>query len=188
MPKTTPDSSTTPDTFSARDEPPELRLSGLRTFVVLEIIWKRLMKMLTLPMLCISNTLPDDPRPELAFDTPSFQTMTDESEMYNGPLMRHLKVPFVTKYPVGGVYIMFVNLLFVVFFAIFDWAVFFTWVKELESKRKPVPALLAAIANQGTIFTLSLLSVILLSFVIGMAVASISAQPSTGMGVVWFDY
>ncbi|KIK59230.1 hypothetical protein GYMLUDRAFT_74516 [Collybiopsis luxurians FD-317 M1] len=88
------------------------------------------------------------------------------------------------KYTVGGVNIMFVNLLFIVFFAIFDWAVFLTWVEELESEKKPVPALLAAIANQGTIFILSLLSVIPLSYFIGMAVASISAQSSIGMGAV----
>ncbi|KAF5381246.1 hypothetical protein D9757_007869 [Collybiopsis confluens] len=88
------------------------------------------------------------------------------------------------KYTVGGVNIMFVNLLAVVFFAIFDWAVLLTWVEELEHQGKPVPAFLGAIANQGTIFILSLLSVIPLSYFIGMAVASISAQSSIGMGAV----
>ncbi|KAJ3769069.1 hypothetical protein FB446DRAFT_238009 [Lentinula raphanica] len=88
------------------------------------------------------------------------------------------------KYTVGGVNIMFVNLLAVVFFAIFDWAVLLAWVEELEEHGRDVPVFLAAVANQGVIFVLSLLSVIPLSYFIGMAVASISAQSSIGMGAV----
>ncbi|KAJ3795458.1 hypothetical protein GGU11DRAFT_838376 [Lentinula aff. detonsa] len=88
------------------------------------------------------------------------------------------------KYTVGGVNIMFVNLLAVVFFAIFDWAVLLAWVEELEEHGRIVPGFLAAVANQGVIFVLSLLSVIPLSYFIGMAVASISAQSSIGMGAV----
>ncbi|GAW04549.1 calcium permease [Lentinula edodes] len=88
------------------------------------------------------------------------------------------------KYTVGGVNIMFVNLLAVVFFAIFDWAVLLAWVEELEEHGRVVPSFLAAVANQGVIFVLSLLSVIPLSYFIGMAVASISAQSSIGMGAV----
>ncbi|KAJ8080827.1 hypothetical protein PM082_017662 [Marasmius tenuissimus] len=88
------------------------------------------------------------------------------------------------KYTIGGVNIMFVNLMAVVFFAIFDWAVFLRWVEELEEHNKPVPKLLAFVASQGLIFFLGLLSVIPLSYFIGMAVASISAQSSIGMGAV----
>ncbi|THV04453.1 hypothetical protein K435DRAFT_714579 [Dendrothele bispora CBS 962.96] len=88
------------------------------------------------------------------------------------------------KYTVGGVNIMFVNLMGVVFFAIFDWAVFLTWLEELEEEGRPVPALLSIVASQGLIFFFGLLSVIPLSYFIGMAVASISAQSSIGMGAV----
>ncbi|KAK7464722.1 hypothetical protein VKT23_005928 [Stygiomarasmius scandens] len=88
------------------------------------------------------------------------------------------------KYTVGGVNIMFVNLMAVVFFVIFDWAVFLTWVEELEEEGKEVPAVLAVLASQGLIFFFGLLSVIPLSYFIGMAVASISAQSSIGMGAV----
>ncbi|KAE9407411.1 hypothetical protein BT96DRAFT_809638 [Gymnopus androsaceus JB14] len=88
------------------------------------------------------------------------------------------------KYTIGGVNIMFVNLLFVVFFVIFDWAVLLAWKEELEEEGRPVPHFLHAVASQGVIFLLSLLSVIPLSYFIGMAVASISAQSSIGMGAV----
>ncbi|KAG7088600.1 hypothetical protein E1B28_012574 [Marasmius oreades] len=88
------------------------------------------------------------------------------------------------KYTVGGVNIMFVNLMVVVFFVIFDWAVFLRWVEELERHGRPVPKLLALVASRGLIFFMGLLSVIPLSYFIGMAVASISAQSSIGMGAV----
>lgn len=88
------------------------------------------------------------------------------------------------KYTVGGVNIFFVNLLPVVFFVIFDGMVLLKIVDGLENEGKPVPPLLAAIASRNLIFVLSLLSVIPLSYFIGMAVASISAQSSIGMGAV----
>ncbi|ESK85006.1 calcium permease [Moniliophthora roreri MCA 2997] len=88
------------------------------------------------------------------------------------------------KYTVGGVNIMFVNLMAVVFFVIFDWAVLLTWLEELEEEGRHVPKFLAVVASQGLIFTMGLLSVIPLSYFIGMAVASISAQSSIGMGAV----
>ncbi|RXW24468.1 hypothetical protein EST38_g1371 [Candolleomyces aberdarensis] len=88
------------------------------------------------------------------------------------------------KYTVGGVNILFVNLLPIVFFVIFDGFVLMPMVEKLEHEGKHVPALLAAIASEATIFLLSLLSVIPLSYFIGMAVASISAQSSIGMGAV----
>ncbi|KAF5382717.1 hypothetical protein D9615_002835 [Tricholomella constricta] len=88
------------------------------------------------------------------------------------------------KYTVGGVNILFVNLLPVVFFVIFDGIVLLPMAEKLEHERKHVPAFLAAIASRGLIFVLSLLSVIPLSYFIGMAVASISAQSSIGMGAV----
>ncbi|KAG6831953.1 hypothetical protein H0H92_006554 [Tricholoma furcatifolium] len=88
------------------------------------------------------------------------------------------------KYTVGGVNILFVNLLPVVFFVIFDGMVLLPMAEKLEHEGKHVPAFLAAIASRALIFVLSLLSVIPLSYFIGMAVASISAQSSIGMGAV----
>lgn len=88
------------------------------------------------------------------------------------------------KYTIGGVNILFVNLLPIVFFVIFDGFVLLPMVEKMEHEGKHVPAFLAAIASQGLIFFLCLLSVIPLSYFIGMAVASISAQSSIGMGAV----
>ncbi|KAI6027750.1 Sodium/calcium exchanger protein-domain-containing protein [Pisolithus microcarpus] len=88
------------------------------------------------------------------------------------------------KYTVGGVNIIFVNLLALVFFDIFDGFVLLPHVEHMEKAGKPVPALLAFIASRGAIFVMSLASVIPLSYFIGMAVASISAQSSIGMGAV----
>ncbi|KAF9454819.1 hypothetical protein P691DRAFT_794633 [Macrolepiota fuliginosa MF-IS2] len=88
------------------------------------------------------------------------------------------------KYTVGGVNILFVNLLPVVFFVILDGLVLLPWAEKLKHDGAHVPALLAFFASQGLIFLLSLLSVIPLSYFIGMAVASISAQSSIGMGAV----
>jgi len=84
------------------------------------------------------------------------------------------------KYTVGGVNIMFVNLLPLVFFTIFDGLVLLPMV---EHQHKPNP-LLELLASQAFIFFLGLASVIPLSYFIGMAVASISAQSSIGMGAV----
>ncbi|GLB38303.1 putative Ca(2) cation antiporter (CaCA) (TC 2.A.19) family protein [Lyophyllum shimeji] len=88
------------------------------------------------------------------------------------------------KYTVGGVNILFVNLLPVVFFVILDGMLLLPMRDRLERQGKHVPALLAFVASRGMIFVLSLLSVIPLSYFIGMAVASISAQSSIGMGAV----
>lgn len=88
------------------------------------------------------------------------------------------------KYTVGGVNILFVNLMPVVFFVIFDGLVLLPMVEGKEERHEHVPAFLAALASQGLVFVLSLLSVIPLSYFIGMAVASISAQSSIGMGAV----
>ncbi|EPQ54733.1 hypothetical protein GLOTRDRAFT_77429 [Gloeophyllum trabeum ATCC 11539] len=88
------------------------------------------------------------------------------------------------KYTVGGVNIMFINLLPLVFFVILDGFVFLPLVERRQNAGRHVPALLAAVASRGAIFVLSLMSVIPLSYFIGMAVASISAQSSIGMGAV----
>lgn len=88
------------------------------------------------------------------------------------------------KYTVGGVNIMFVNLFPVVFFVIFDYYVLLPMAEKMHHDKKHVPALLAFLTSQVLIFVLSLLSVIPLSYFIGMAVASISAQSSIGMGAV----
>lgn len=88
------------------------------------------------------------------------------------------------KYTVGGVNIIFVNLLPLVFFVIFDGFVLMGMAERLEEEGKPVPRILALIASKALIFLMSLASVIPLSYFIGMAVASISAQSSIGMGAV----
>nr|XP_018264944.1 calcium/proton exchanger [Kwoniella dejecticola CBS 10117]OBR87102.1 calcium/proton exchanger [Kwoniella dejecticola CBS 10117] len=88
------------------------------------------------------------------------------------------------KYTVGGVNIMFINLLPLVFFVIIDGLFILPFVEKLEHKHLPISPLLKLITSQALIFVLSLASVIPLSYFIGMAVASISAQSSIGMGAV----
>ena len=88
------------------------------------------------------------------------------------------------KYTVGGVNILFVNLLPIVFFVIFDGFLLLPLVEKMEDNGQHVPAFLAFIASKSLIFIFCLTSVIPLSYFIGMAVASISAQSSIGMGAV----
>ena len=88
------------------------------------------------------------------------------------------------KYTVGGVNIFFVNLMPVVFFIIFDGLVLLPLVEKRHHKGEHVDPFLRAITSQALIFVGSLASVIPLSYFIGMAVASISAQSSIGMGAV----
>ncbi len=88
------------------------------------------------------------------------------------------------KYTVGGVNIIFVNLLPFVLFAIIDGIVLLPLAERREHAGKHVPAFLAFITSRALIFVMSLASVIPLSYFIGMAVASISAQSSIGMGAV----
>nr|CDI55198.1 conserved hypothetical protein [Melanopsichium pennsylvanicum 4] len=84
------------------------------------------------------------------------------------------------KYTVGGVNILFVNTLPLVFFTILDFFVIERYVHHHHITH----GFLAFISGQGVIFMLALGSVIPLSYFIGMAVASISAQSSIGMGAV----
>jgi Ca2+:H+ antiporter len=88
------------------------------------------------------------------------------------------------KYTIGGVNIMFINLLPIVFFVIFDGWFLSPIVEERERMGQHVPVILTLLTSRLLIFLLSLLSVIPLSYFIGMAVASISAQSSIGMGAV----
>ncbi|KZT73849.1 hypothetical protein DAEQUDRAFT_702832 [Daedalea quercina L-15889] len=88
------------------------------------------------------------------------------------------------KYTVGGVNIIFVNLMPIVFFVIFDGFVLLRLAERRENAGEHVPAVLAFLTSRALIFLLSLASVIPLSYFIGMAVASISAQSSIGMGAV----
>lgn len=83
------------------------------------------------------------------------------------------------KYTVDGVNIMFINLLSLVFFVIADFFYIAPYVEKHE-----IGGFLALISGQAFIFVIALLSVIPLSYFIGMAVASISAQSSIGMGAV----
>jgi len=84
------------------------------------------------------------------------------------------------KYTVGGVNIIFINLLPIIGFTILDFFVLEKYVEHHGITSGP----LALITSQTFIFMLSLGSVIPLSYFIGMAVASISAQSSIGMGAV----
>ncbi|KAK3842237.1 MAG: hypothetical protein J3R72DRAFT_443285 [Linnemannia gamsii] len=77
------------------------------------------------------------------------------------------------KYTYDGTNIIFINLLPVVFFTIFDEYVL-THVLGHDS----------TLTSPAVIFSLGLTSVIPLSYFIGMAVSSISAQSSLGMGAV----
>jgi Ca2+:H+ antiporter len=88
------------------------------------------------------------------------------------------------KYTIGGVNIMFINLLPVVIFAIIDGLILLPMVEAREKAGLEVPLILALITDRQVIFLMSLASVIPLSYFIGMAVASISAQSSIGMGAV----
>lgn len=107
----------------------------------------------------------------------------------NGHLYRRSKILLCTyramgiqyyKYTVGGVNILFINTLPFVFFTIFD----FFFVEPYVHKHHIKPGFLTAISSQGAMFVFALGSVIPLSYFIGMAVASISAQSSIGMGAV----
>ena len=88
------------------------------------------------------------------------------------------------KYTIGGVNILFINLIPVIFLVILDGMVLLPWVEGRKATGTPVPAFIAFLASRAMIFTLCLASVIPLSYFIGMAVASISAQSSIGMGAV----
>ncbi|KAG0202622.1 hypothetical protein BGX28_004913 [Mortierella sp. GBA30] len=77
------------------------------------------------------------------------------------------------KYTYDGTNIIFINLMPVVFFAILD-----------EYVLTQVLGHHSAITSPTVIFSLGLASVIPLSYFIGMAVSSISAQSSLGMGAV----
>lgn len=88
------------------------------------------------------------------------------------------------KYTIGGVNILFINLMPIVFLVILDGMVLLPWVEGREAAGKHVPAFLTFLASRALIFILCLASVIPLSYFIGMAVASISAQSSIGMGAV----
>lgn len=88
------------------------------------------------------------------------------------------------KYTVGGVNIIFINLLPLILFVIIDDFFLLPAVEKLiESGHSPSP-FIRLITSQSAIFFLALASVIPLSYFIGMAVASISAQSSIGMGAV----
>ncbi len=88
------------------------------------------------------------------------------------------------KYTVGGVNIMFVNLLPVVFFVIFDFFVLVPLRERRGHEEQPIGHFFSFVTSRAVVFSLSLASVIPLSYFIGMAVASISAQSSIGMGAV----
>ncbi|KTW28023.1 calcium/proton exchanger [Pneumocystis carinii B80] len=75
------------------------------------------------------------------------------------------------QYTVDGVNIFFINLMFIVLFTISD-----------EYILGSIFGHNYFITSSATIFVLSLLSIVSLSYLVGMAVASISAQSSIGMG------
>jgi Ca2+:H+ antiporter len=83
------------------------------------------------------------------------------------------------KYTVGGVNIIFVDLMPLVFFVIFD-----GWFLLPYSEHRDLGPFWNFITSQVVVFVMALASVIPLSYFIGMAVASISAQSSIGTGAV----
>ncbi|BGP43419.1 hypothetical protein JCM10449v2_007454 [Rhodotorula kratochvilovae] len=86
------------------------------------------------------------------------------------------------KYTVDGVNVWFVNLLALVALAILD----FFFLKPFVERKYPDggAGVLGALTSSAFLFSASLLSVIPLSYFLGMAVASISAQSSIGVGAV----
>ncbi|KAL0077869.1 Sodium/calcium exchanger protein-domain-containing protein [Phycomyces blakesleeanus] len=76
------------------------------------------------------------------------------------------------KYTYDGINIMFINLLPIVFFVIFDDHVLKKYLPD------------SIVTSPTAIFSLSLASVIPLSYFIGMGVSSVSAQSSMGVGAV----
>ena len=81
------------------------------------------------------------------------------------------------KYTLDGVNIWFVNLMSLVFFVIFDFFILGPYAVKHDSG-----GFLKIITGQAFMFFTALLGVIPLSYFIGMAVASISAQSSIGTG------
>ncbi|KAJ1985015.1 hypothetical protein H4R34_000272 [Dimargaris verticillata] len=77
------------------------------------------------------------------------------------------------KYTIDGVNIMFINLMFVVLFTLFDAHLLGPWTDHATW-----------LSSEGFIFVLCLVSTIPLSYFIGQAVSSISAQSSLGLGAV----
>ncbi|GAA6052595.1 hypothetical protein JCM3770_006393 [Rhodotorula araucariae] len=86
------------------------------------------------------------------------------------------------KYTVDGVNVWFVNLLALVALAILD----FFFLKPFVEREYPHggAGVLGPLTSSAFLFSASLLSVIPLSYFLGMAVASISAQSSIGVGAV----
>ncbi|KAK9764952.1 hypothetical protein K7432_007097 [Basidiobolus ranarum] len=77
------------------------------------------------------------------------------------------------KYTYDGINILFINLMPMVFFVLFDAHFLGPWTNHESPITQP-----------GVIFTMCLFSVLPLAYFIGMAVSSISAQSSLGMGAV----
>lgn len=88
------------------------------------------------------------------------------------------------KYTIGGVNILFINLIPIVFFAIFDAFVLLPIANHKRGQGEHINWILDILTQRAFVFAMSLASVIPLSYFIGMAVASISAQSSIGMGAV----
>jgi Ca2+:H+ antiporter len=88
------------------------------------------------------------------------------------------------KYTLGGINILFVNLLPVVIFAIFDGLWLLPVIERRHRAGHHIPLILLIITSRTLIFLMSLVRGIPLSYFIGIAVASISAQSSIGMGAV----
>lgn len=86
------------------------------------------------------------------------------------------------KYTVDGVNVWFVNLLALVFLAIADFFLLKPYVERTHPHGGA--GFLGLLTSPPFIFSAALLSVIPLSYFLGMAVASISAQSSIGVGAV----
>ena len=88
--------------------------------------------------------------------------------------------PEYFKYTVGGINILFVDTVPVIFFTI---ALFYI-LRPWGLRHGMTSGLFGFITSEGFIFCMALASVLPLSYFIGMAVASISTQSSIGMGAV----
>ncbi|WFD25911.1 hypothetical protein MNAN1_000880 [Malassezia nana] len=84
------------------------------------------------------------------------------------------------KYTVGGINILFVDTIPIIFFTIILFYIVRPWALEHGA----TSGLFGFITSEGFIFCMALASVLPLSYFIGMAVASISTQSSIGMGAV----
>ncbi|CAG8686509.1 14538_t:CDS:2, partial [Cetraspora pellucida] len=105
----------------------------------------------------------------------SGSSMSSSSNRSSILLCTYKAIGLYYKYTYDGVNIIFINLMPIVVFAIIDNYIISEITSDPENH---------IITSAGFIFSIALVSVVPLSYFIGMAVASISAQSSAGLGAV----